>query len=114
MIVSEQIVRIVDSVVASIAAIAAVAAFVALLVAPQALMRLGVRLQMSSRTAAQRERMAKKSDRVAYYYLGTTGDKDRDGKIARFDAIYGRALGIATVLGALGLIAFVVLHGLLS
>ena len=78
------------------------------IVAPVSFMRFCVRFLMLFNTPAERERTCKKSDRIAYYYLGTTGDHHRDARIRGLDLAYARALGIATVAGMLGMIAFAI------
>ncbi len=82
------------------------------LAAPEWFMRLSVRWYMYWLTPAQRERACKRSDRLACYYLGTTGDSKRDAAIRGFDRLYARGLGIASVVAVLGMIVIAVMHGL--
>jgi|SRR3990172_3826248 len=105
---------VVEVVVVSLVVIICAAWVVQAIVAPEWWSRFTVRYYMFFRTPAERERICNKSDRMAYYHLGTTGDSNKDAKIRRFDGAYGRGLGIAIVIAFLGMILFAVMHALLS
>jgi hypothetical protein len=85
-----------------------------LIVAPEWFLRISVRYFMFFRTPAERERRCKRSDYLACYYLGTTGDSNKDARIRAFHRMYARGLGITAVLGVFGMILFAVMHALLD
>lgn len=83
------------------------------IIMPDRFMRFSVRNFMFFRSPSERQHLCKKSDRLAYYYLGTTGDAGKDARIARFDRAYSRGLGIAAMMAVLGMILFAILHAML-